>query len=83
MLIVMVVFQKKICKNELVIFLTIVIGIIILPITYELYKNDLNMSSFLLRNILIILSGLFYVIDVNLSKYVSNKIDVKGITQII
>ncbi len=81
-LIVMIVFQEKIRKNELVPFLMIIIGIIILPITYELYKNDLNMSSFLLGDILIILSGLFYAIDVNLSKYVSNKIDAKRITQI-
>ena len=81
-LIVMIVFQEKIRKNELVPFLMMIIGIIILPITYELYKNDLNMSSFLLGDILIILSGLFYAIDVNLSKYVSNKIDAKRITQI-
>ncbi len=60
----------------------IIVGIIALPITYELYKNDLNMSSFLLGDILIILSGLFYAIDVNLSKYVSDKIDAKRITQI-
>ena len=81
-LIVMIVFQEKIRKNELAPFLMIIIGIIILPITYELYKNDLNMSSFLLGDILIILSGLFYAIDVNLSKYVSDKIDAKRITQI-
>ena len=81
-LIVIIVFQEKIRKNELIPFLMIIIGIIILPITYELYKNDLNMSSFLLGDVLIILSGLFYAIDVNLSKYVSNKIDAKRITQI-
>ena len=82
MLIVMIIFQEKIRKNELVPFFMIVIGIIILPVTFELYKNDLNMSSFLLGDILIILSGLFYAVDVNISKYVSNKIDAKRITQI-
>ena len=58
----------------------IVIGIIILTVTHDLCKNDPNMSSLLLGDILIILSGLFYTVDVNLSKYVSNKIDVKRIT---
>ena len=66
MLIVMIIFQEKIRQNELVPFLMIVIGIIILPVTFDLYKNDLNMSSLLLGDILIILSGLFYAIDVNL-----------------
>ena len=60
----------------------IVIGIIILTVTHDLCKNDPNMSSLLLGDTLIILSGLFYTVDVNLSKYVSNKIDVKRITQI-
>jgi len=82
LLIVMIIFQEKIRKNELVPFLIIIIGIIILPVTYDLYKNDLNMSSLLLGDILIILSGLFNAIDVNLSKYVSNKIDAKRIMQI-
>ena len=82
LLIVMIIFQEKIRKNELVPFLIIIIGIIILPVTYDLYKNDLNMSSFLLGNILIILSGFFYAVDVNLTKYVSHKIDAKRITQV-
>ena len=82
LLIVMIIFQKKIRKNELVLFLMIVIGIIILAVTYDLYKKDLNMSSLLLVDIPIILSGLFYAVNVNLSKYVSNKIDVKRTTQI-
>ena len=54
MIIVMIVFQEKIRKNELLPFLIIIVGIIVLPITYELYKNDLNISSFLLGDILII-----------------------------
>jgi len=77
----MMIFQEKIRKNELAPFLMMIIGMIILTVTYDLYKNDLNVSSLLLRDILIILSGLFYVVDVNLSKYVSNKIDAKRITQ--
>jgi len=82
LVIAMMVFREKLRKNELVPFLMIIIGMIILPVTYDLYENDMSMSSLLLGDILIILSGLFYAIDVNLCKYVSNKIDAKRITQI-
>lgn len=53
-----------------------------MPITYELYENDQNMSSSLLGYVLIILSGLFCEINVNLSKCVGDKIDAKMITPI-
>ena len=43
----------------------------------------MRVSNLLIDNILIIFSRLLYAIDVNISKYVSDKIDVKRITQII
>ena len=82
LLIAMMVFRERLPKNELVPFLMIIIGMIILPVAYDLYDNDISTSSLLIGDILIILSGFFYAIDVNICKYVSNKIDAKRITQI-
>ena len=42
----------------------------------------MRVSSLLIGNILIIFSGLLYAIDAHISKYVSDKIDAKRITQI-
>lgn len=82
LIIVMIVFREKLRKNELVPFLMMITGMIVLPVTYDLHVNNMNMSNLLLGDILIMLSGLFYAIDVNLCKYVSNKVDAKRITQI-
>ena len=58
----------------------IIVGMIALPISYDLYESDIGMSSLLMGDILIIFSGLLYAIDVNICKYVSDKIDAKEIT---
>lgn len=82
LLIAMLIFKEKIQKNEWAPFLMIIVGMIILPIVYDLHDNDFLLSSLLMGDILIILSGLFYAVDVNICKYVSDKIDAKRITQI-
>ncbi len=82
LLITMLIFRERLPKNELVPFMMIIIGMVILPIAYDLHDSGINVSSFLIGDILIILSGLFYAIDVNICKYVSDKIDAKRITQI-
>jgi len=82
LLIIMIVFRERLQKKELFPFLMIVFGIIILPVTYDLYEKDMNISSLLFGDIFIILSGLFYAVEVNICKYVSDKIDAKRITQI-
>ena len=82
LLIVMMVFRERLQKNEMLPFVMIIIGMIILPVIYDLYENDMSMSGVLLGDVLIILSGLFYAVDVNICKYVSDKIDAKRVTQV-
>jgi len=82
LLIVMIVFRERLQKNEMLPFVMIIVGMIILPIIYDLHKNGMSMSGVLLGDVLIISSGLFYAIDVNICKYVSDKIDAKRVTQV-
>jgi drug/metabolite transporter (DMT)-like permease len=82
LLIVMIVFRERLQKNEMLPFVMIIVGMIILPVGYDLYENGMSISGVLLGDALIILSGLFYAIDVNICKYVSDKIDAKRVTQI-
>ena len=82
LLIALVIFKERLQKNELAPFLMIIVGMIALPISYDLYESDIGMSSLLMGDILIIFSGLLYAIDVNICKYVSDKIDAKRVTQI-
>ena len=82
LLIAMIIFKERLRKNELSPFVMIIIGMIGLPIVYDLHDHGVGLSSFLIGDVLIILSGLLYAIDVNISKYVSDKIDAKRITQI-
>jgi len=82
LLIVMIVFRERLQKNEMLPFAMIIVGMIILPVMYDLYENGMSISGVLFGDFLIILSGLFYAIDVNICKYVSDKIDAKRVTQI-
>ncbi|MGI9566702.1 MAG: DMT family transporter [Nitrosopumilus sp.] len=81
-LIVMVVFRERLSKNELMPFAMIVVGIIVLPLGYGVYENQMNFSDMLMGDFLILLSGLLYAVDVCLCRYVSNKIDSKRFVQI-
>ena len=77
LLIAMMIFKERLQKNELAPFTMIIIGMIGLPIAFDLYEHDVRVSSLLIGDILIIFSGLLYAIDVNISKYVLNQIDKK------
>lgn len=81
-LVAMTVFREKLKKSELGPFALMIAGIVFVPLGYELYHNGLVFTGLIVGNLLIIFSGVFYAIDVNLSKYVSNKIDPKRIVQL-
>jgi len=81
-LVAMTVFREKLKKRELWPFALMIAGIVFVPLGYELYHNGLVFTDLVVGNLLIIFSGVFYAIDVNLSKYVSNKIDPKRIVQL-
>lgn len=81
-LIAFTIFRERLHKMEVLPFFTIITGIIILPVCFELIQSKLLPTNLLYGNLLILLSGVFCAIDVTLCKYVTN-IDPKRITQLV
>ncbi|MGQ0606785.1 MAG: DMT family transporter [Candidatus Nitrosotenuis sp.] len=81
LLITMVIFKENLQRRELWPFVMLIIGMMVLPVSYDIYSTGMMMSNVVMGDVLIILSGTFYALDVMLCKYLSDKIDSKRITQ--
>jgi len=77
------VFRERLHRSEVLPFLAIIMGIIFLPIGYELIQSKMTITDLLFGNMLILLSGLFCALDITLCKYVSGAVDPKRITQLV
>ena len=82
LMIAIIIFRDRLKKNELVPFFMIVSGVMVLPVMYDIYQYGALDSNLFYGNILIIFSGLFLAIDVNLYRFVSEKISSHRIMQI-
>ena len=58
-------------------------GIILLPVCYELVQSKITLTDLLFGNLLILLSGAFCALDITLCKFVTGKVDPKRITQLV
>lgn len=81
-LIALTIFRERLHKMEILPFSAIIAGIIILPVFFEIFQSKLMPSNLMYGNLLVLLSGVFYAIDVTLCKYVTN-VDPKRITQLV
>ena len=81
-LVAITIFREKLQKKELPPLTMIILGIILLPVGFDLYHNEMKVSELVYGDFLIIFSGAFYALDINLCKYVSNKMNAKTITQL-
>ena len=77
------VFRERLQRKELTPFFMIIFGMMILPISYDFWSHGMAVSDLMIGDLLIILSGLFYAIDVNICKYVSNRVSSHRITQLV
>lgn len=81
-LVAITIFREKLKKKELGPFLMIIVGIILLPIGYDLYQNGAILTELVYGNLLILFSGVFYAIDVNLCKIIAHRLDAKKTIQL-
>ncbi|MDE1844451.1 MAG: EamA family transporter [Thaumarchaeota archaeon] len=81
-LIALTVFKERLHTREIFPFSAIIIGIIVIPIGYELFQSHLSITDLLMGNILILLSGAFCATDIILCRYVTGTVDPKRITQL-
>ncbi len=81
-LIALTIFKERLHKREIIPFSAIIVGIIALPIGYDLFQSHLSITDLIMGNILIILSGAFCATDIILCRYITGKVDAKRITQL-
>jgi len=82
-LVAITVLRERIKKKEIPAFSMIAVGVILLPIGYDLYINEMVFTELVFGNLLLLLSGVLVALDVNLCRYVSGKFGPKKITQIV
>jgi drug/metabolite transporter (DMT)-like permease len=82
LMIAIIIFRERLTKTELVPFVMIIFGVMVIPIVYDMSHAGMVMTELLYGDILIIFSGLFLAIDVNLYKFISNKISSHRIMQL-
>lgn len=82
LIIVMVIFKERLNIKDCIPFSAIIIGMMIIPIGNNIYQNGMNFETILTGDLLIILSGFLYAIDITICKYVSDKYDPRRVTQI-
>jgi len=75
-------FREKLQKMERVPFALIIIGMVVLPIGYDFYSNGITMSKIVFGDILLLLAGLFWALDINMSHHISSRLGSQRITQL-
>ena len=83
LLIAITIFKERLHKKELTPFFMIIFGMMILPISYDFWLHGMALSDLVIGDLLIIFSGLLYAIDVNICKYVSDRVSSNRITQLV
>ena len=79
----MMVFREKLRIKECIPFSMIIIGMMAIPIGNTLFQNNFSLGEILAGDLLIILSGILYGIDITLCKYVGDKFDARRVIQIV
>ncbi len=83
LLITMAIFKENLQKREIGPFMMIIAGMMVLPVAYDIYAHGVFLSDLVIGDILIILSGAFFAIDVMLCQYLSKKVDSKRLVQMV
>ena len=81
--IAVILFKEILQRKEVIPFSLIIFGSVMIPIGLDLNENNFQISGLVFGDILIIMAGIFYGIEMNIYKYVSQRVDSKRILQII
>ena len=77
------IFKEKLSKQEMLPFILIVIGSIIIPVGVDMNHNNWELSNFMIGDLFIIMSGFFYCLDTFIAKKLSDSIKTRHIVHIM
>jgi len=81
-LLALIIFRERLQKMERIPFSMIIIGMVVLPIGYDFYNNGITMTKLVFGDILLLLAGFFWALDINISNHVSDRLGSQRITQL-
>ena len=79
----MILFSEVLRKKEFFPLSLVIMGAVMIPIGLDLSANNFQLSEFVIGDLIIIVAGVFYGIEMNLFKHVSSRIDPRRILQIV
>lgn len=82
LVIAMLVFKERLNIKECIPFSMIIIGMMIIPIGNEMYQNNISVQDIMTGDLLVIISGFLYAVDITICKYVGDRYDPRRVTQI-
>ena len=82
-LLAIIIFRERLQKMERIPFALIIMGMVILPIGYDFYNNGITMSKIVFGDVLLLVAGLFWALDISMTHHVSSRIGSKRMTQLI
>lgn len=77
------IFKEKLNKQEMLPFILIVIGSILIPVGVDMQHNNWQMSNFMVGDLFIVMSGFFYCLDTFIAKKLSDSIKTRHIVHIM
>jgi len=77
------IFKEKLSRKEVVPFLLIVIGSIIIPIGVDIQHNNWQLSDFMMGDLFVVMAGFFYCLDTFIAKKISDTIKTKHIVHVM
>ena len=83
LVIAMLVFKERLRIKESIPFTMIIIGMMVIPVGNDLFQNNFSLGHMVTGDLLIILSGVLYAVDITLCKYIGDRFDSKRVTQVL
>jgi drug/metabolite transporter (DMT)-like permease len=83
LVIAMLVFKERLHIKESIPFTMIIIGMMVIPVGNDLFQNNFSLGHMVTGDLLIILSGVLYAVDITLCKYIGDRFDTKRVTQVL
>ena len=77
------IFKERLNKKEMIPFLLIILGTVIIPVGSDIHNHGLYFSDFVLGDALILLAGLFYSLDTFIAKLIPHSISTKRVVHIM
>jgi len=78
-----IIFKEKLSKQEVLPFILIFVGSLLIPVAADMQNNNWQFSDFMMGDLLIVLSGFFYCLDTFIAKKLSDSIKTRHIVHIM